>query len=77
LVRKVTVEEAREKLSELMDEVNRVGSAVIIGDKQGGEVAMIPAAELASLLEVDHLTQSPENARRLFQALANALRSKG
>jgi prevent-host-death family protein len=73
----VTVEEAREKLSELMDEVNREGSTVIIGDKQGGEVAMIPAAELASLLEVDHLTQSPENARRLFQALANALRSKG
>ena len=73
LVRKVTVDEAREKLSELMDEVNREGSAVIIGDKPGGEVAMIPAAELASLLEVDHLTQSPKNARRLFQALANAL----
>ena len=60
-----------------MGEGNRGGRAVIITDEQGGEVAMIPAAELASLLEVDHLTQSPENARRLFHALANALQSKG
>ena len=77
MVRKVTVEEARARLPELMGEVNRDGSAVIIDDQEGGEVAMIPAAELASLLEVDHLTQSPENARRLFRALANAMRGNG
>ncbi len=77
MVSKISVSEASARLSEIIGEVNRGHRAIIIADEQGGEVAMIAAAELASLLEVDHLTQSPENARRLFQALANALRSNG
>jgi len=70
----ITIEEAQANLDELIDEVKRTGTAVIIMDERGNQVVMISATEWASLTEVTHLTRSPKNARRLFQALANALR---
>ena len=38
---------------------------------------MVPAEELASLLETAHLLRSPRNAQRLLAALQRATRGKG
>ena len=37
--------------------------------RQGGDVALVAADELESLLETAHLLRSPRNAERLLQAL--------
>jgi len=77
LTKTMTIEDAQANLDELIDEVKRTGAAVTIADERGRQVVMIPASEWASLKEATHLTRSPKDARRLFQALARALRSKG
>ena len=73
-MRKVTIDEAQANLDELIDEVKRTGTAVIITDERGRQVVMVPATVWASMTEAAHLTRSPKNVRRLFQALARALR---
>jgi antitoxin YefM len=40
-------------------------------------VALVPAAELAGLIETAHLLRSPRNARRLLTALNRAGRRQG
>jgi antitoxin YefM len=40
-------------------------------------VALIPADELASLMETAHLLRSPKNAERLLRALRRADRREG
>ncbi|MEG4074429.1 type II toxin-antitoxin system Phd/YefM family antitoxin [Microcoleus sp. Pol14C2] len=46
--------------------------AIIITRKDGENVALIVADELASLLETLHLLRSPKNADRLLSALKQA-----
>ena len=70
----MTIEDAQANLDELIDEVNRTRTAVIITDERGDQVVMVSAAEWASMAEATHLKRSPRNARRLFQDLARALR---
>jgi antitoxin YefM len=41
------------------------------------DVALVPAAELASLEETAHLLRSPRNAQRLLTALRRASRQAG
>jgi antitoxin YefM len=40
-------------------------------------VALVPAGELAGLMETAHLLRSPRNARRLLTALNRAGRRQG
>jgi antitoxin YefM len=45
----------------------RANLAAVLGD-----VALLPASELAGLMETAHLLRSPNNARRLLTALRRA-----
>lgn len=67
-----TYTQARANLSNLFREVTDNREIVIIRRRNGEDVAVVAADELASLMETAHLLRSPKNARRLFQALARA-----
>ena len=66
----------REHLASMMDRVVNDREVVIVHRKGGQKVAMIPADELAGLVETAHLLHSPKNAERLMKALAGAKRGK-
>ena len=67
-----TYTQARASLAELCSRVAETGEPVIITRRGADDVALISAAELASLMETAHLLRSPENARRLLSALSRA-----
>ncbi|NMB53240.1 MAG: type II toxin-antitoxin system prevent-host-death family antitoxin [Leptolinea sp.] len=71
-----TYTQARAGLAKLMDQVTHDREVVIIQRRGGEEVAMIAAAELASLTETAYLLRSPVNAERLLSALGRALKSE-
>lgn len=71
-----TYTQARAGLAKLMDQVTHDREVVIIQRRGGEEVAMIAAAELASLTETSYLLRSPVNAERLLSALGRALKSE-
>ncbi len=50
---------------------------VIVRRRGARDVALIPAEELAGLLETAHLMRSPKNAKRLLSALRRAERHSG
>jgi antitoxin YefM len=60
----------------MLDHVVDHRETVVVRRKNGRDVALIPAAELAGLLETAHLLRSPRNARRLLTALRRAQRGK-
>ena len=63
---------AREQLKSLMDRAVADREVIVVRRRSGGDVAMIAAEELASLVETAHLLRSPRNAERLLAALARA-----
>lgn len=63
----------RENLASVLDEVVDQQETVIVRRKGNRDVALIPASELAGLLETAHLLRSPENARRLLSALRRSM----
>jgi antitoxin YefM len=63
---------ARANLAKLFDEVTENHETVVVHRRGSKDVALIAAAELASLNETAHLLRSPRNAERLFSALAEA-----
>lgn len=67
----------REKLASLLDRVIDDREVVIIRRKDAKDVALIPAEELAGVLETAHLLRSPKNAQRLIRALRRAERREG
>jgi len=76
-----TYSRLRENLSATLDNVVDDQEIVIVrrrGGKGGSkDVALIPATELASLLETAHLMRSPKNTQRLLTALRRAERGEG
>lgn len=62
----------RENLSSVLDQVVDQQQTVIVRRKGSRDVALIPASELAGLIETAHLLRSPRNARRLLTALNRA-----
>jgi antitoxin YefM len=72
-----TFTKARTNLKELLDEVVQKDEPVIIRRGKGRDVAVISAKELSSLLETIHVLRSPNNTRRLFDALERAERGEG
>jgi antitoxin YefM len=65
----VTASEARQRLFPLIEEVNDDQVAVEIVSKKG-TAFLVSADEYHSLKETVYLLQSPENARRLRDSLA-------
>ncbi|MDO8319933.1 type II toxin-antitoxin system Phd/YefM family antitoxin [Rhodoferax sp.] len=67
-----TYSQAREQLKTLMDRAVDDREIILVKRRTGGDVAMIAADELQSLMETAHLLHSPKNAQRLLNALARA-----
>ena len=65
-----TYSQARSNLAKLLDQVTNEREVVIVTRRNGEDVALIAADELAGLLETAHLLRSPAYARRLLTALA-------
>jgi len=66
----------RENLASVLDQVVDQQETVIVRRRGAGDVALIPASELAGLLETAHLLRSPRNARRLLTALRRSETTK-
>lgn len=67
----------RQSLASVLDRVANDREIVIIRRKGDKNVAMIPADELAGLMETAYLLRSPKNAQRLLAALRRATARKG
>jgi antitoxin YefM len=67
----------RENLASVLDQVVDQQETVIVRRRGSRDVALIPAVELAGLMETAHLLRSPANARRLLAALNRASQGKG
>jgi antitoxin YefM len=67
--RETTYTRLRENPASVLDEVVDQQETVIVRRKGGRDVALVPASELAGLLETAHLLRSPRNAKRLMSAL--------
>lgn len=66
----------RENLAGVLDQVVDRQEAVIVRRRGSRDVALVPATELAGLIETAHLLRSPRNAKRLLMALRRAERAK-
>ena len=64
-----TYTKARENLAALLDRAVDDKDAIVIKRRGNQDVALIDAAELASLMETAYLLRSPQNAARLLNAL--------
>jgi antitoxin YefM len=62
----------RAGLAGFLDQVTDDREVVIVRRRGARDVAIIPADELASLMETAHLLRSPKNAERLLDALAES-----
>ena len=67
----------RENLASVLDRVVQDQDVVIVRRKGARDVALLPATELAGLMETAHLLRSPRNARRLLTALRRTESGKG
>lgn len=72
-----TYTQARANLAKLLDNVTENREIVIIRRRGCEDVAVVAADELSSLTETAHLLRSPQNARRLLQALGRAQSGAG
>jgi len=69
--------DARKNLKSVMDKVVEDRSEAIITRRNGEAVVMVSLSEWNSILETEHLLSSPENARRLREAIAQLDRGEG
>jgi antitoxin YefM len=76
-VTETTYTSLRQNLASVLDRVADDHEVVIIRRKGDKTVAMVPADELAGLMETAHLLRSPKNAQRLLTALRRATSRKG
>lgn len=77
LVAETTYTNLRQSLASVLDRVANDHEIVVIVRKGEKKVAMVPADELAGLMETAHLLRSPKNAQRLLTALRRAMNLKG
>jgi len=61
----------------VLDRVTAEQEVVIVRRKGSGDVALIPADELTSIMETAHLLRSPKNASRLLRAFRRAGKGLG
>jgi antitoxin YefM len=72
-----TYTNARSQFAKLCDQAVDDQEVILIQRRGKEAVAMLAASELRSLEETAHLLRSPENARRLLQALGRARSRSG
>ena len=65
-----------ENLASVLDRVVDDQETVIVRRKGGKDVALVPASELAGLMETAYLLRSPKNAKRLLGAIRRAERGE-
>ena len=73
----ISYTEARANLASLWDRVLADREAIVIHRRGKEDVAVLPAAELESIMETAHLLRSPRNAERLLKALTRARERAG
>jgi antitoxin YefM len=66
----ITYSQARENLAEIMDEVCDDHSPVVITRKNQRSVVMMSLEDYQAFEETAYLLKSPNNARRLLEAIA-------
>ncbi len=66
----------RMNLAAVLDQVVDQQETVVVRRRGSRDVALIPASELAGLIETAHLLRAPRNARRLLAALHRAEHGK-
>jgi antitoxin YefM len=59
----------REKLASYLDKVTDDREVLLVRRRGARDVAIVPADELAGLMETAHLLRSPKNAQRLFESV--------
>ena len=67
----------RDELASILDRVVDDQEVVIVRRRGSRDVALIPATELAGLMETAHLLRSPKNAQRLMTAFRRAEKHQG
>lgn len=67
-----TYSHLREHLAEVWDSVEATQEPMILQRRGHEDLALLPAAELAGLMETAHLLRSPKNAMRLLAALTRS-----
>ena len=67
----------RQDLASVLDRVEKDREVVVVRRRGVRTVAMVPADELAGLIETAHLLRSPTNAQRLLKTLQRAVQRKG
>jgi antitoxin YefM len=72
-----TYTDARARLAELWNRLEEDRELLVIERRGHEAMAMLPAAEVESLLETAHLLRSPKNALRLLNAIQQALSGEG
>jgi antitoxin YefM len=73
----ITYTQARDRFAGLWDETVSTRDPVIIHRRGHEDVALVPADELAGLMETAHLLRSPANAKRLLEAILRSFRGGG
>ena len=66
----------RENLASVLDQVTNDNEVVIVHRRGAEDVAMLPARELASIMETMHLMRSPRNAARLQRAIEDSKKGR-
>ncbi len=74
---KTTYTHAQGSFEQLWDRAISNRETIIIGGRGSENIAILPEAELNSLMETAHLLRSPRNAERLQDALESALNQEG
>ena len=77
MIRETTYTEARKNLAALMDQVTDTHEPVLIRRRGKEPVALVATKDLGSWKETDYLLRSPNNARRLREAMARAEAGQG
>jgi antitoxin YefM len=72
----ITYTDLRVNLASVLERVVDDQEVVIVRRKGARDVALVPATELAGLMETAYLLRSPRNAKRLVSALRSAKRGE-
>ena len=67
----------RAGLAGFLDQVTDDREVVFVRRRGARDVAILPAEELAGLMETAHLLRSPKNAQRLFESLRELEHGRG
>jgi antitoxin YefM len=77
IVSTVSYTEAKEEFEALWDRAISTREPIVVTRPGSEDIAIIAAEELAGYIETAHLLSSPENARRLLDALERTNRGEG